>query len=57
MKKTMTAVLLFLLTGIAAGAGDEYILKPGDVIFVSVVEHEEFSAAIRSVLTAGSTTR
>jgi polysaccharide export outer membrane protein len=37
------AVLIFMLSAGAGAAGDEYILKPGDIISINVVEHQEFS--------------
>jgi polysaccharide biosynthesis/export protein len=40
---TIAAVLILGLSSFASGAADEYILKPGDVIDVNVVEHIEFS--------------
>ncbi|MGA3052552.1 MAG: polysaccharide biosynthesis/export family protein [Chitinispirillaceae bacterium] len=39
----MVATMVFLLSANAAAGGDEYVLKPGDVISVDVVEHPEFS--------------
>jgi polysaccharide biosynthesis/export protein len=48
LKKThtafaLTAMLVALLGGSAFGGGEEYILQPGDVISINVVEHTEFS--------------
>jgi polysaccharide biosynthesis/export protein len=40
---TIAVVWVFALSGLVFGVADEYILKPGDVISVSVVEHAEFS--------------
>jgi polysaccharide export outer membrane protein len=39
----MAGAVIFLLNATAAAEGEEYVLKPGDVISVNVVEHEEFS--------------
>lgn len=43
MKFTCAAVLFVLVTINAFGEGEEYILQPGDVISINVVEHPEFS--------------
>jgi polysaccharide export outer membrane protein len=40
---TVAAILILGLSGVVSGSVDEYILKPGDVISVNVVEHMEFS--------------
>ena len=40
---TLAAILVALFGGSAFGGGEEYILQPGDVISVNVVEHAEFS--------------
>ena len=39
----MVAAMVVMLCANAAGEGEEYVLKPGDVISVDVVEHAEFS--------------
>jgi polysaccharide export outer membrane protein len=39
----IAGAMVFLLNVNAAAEGEEYVLKPGDVISVNVVEHEEFS--------------
>ncbi len=39
----MVPAMVFMLCANAAGEGEEYVLKPGDVISVDVVEHAEFS--------------
>lgn len=43
MKYLLLCVNVLLFTFIAAGDVEEYILQPGDVISVNVVEHPEFS--------------
>jgi polysaccharide biosynthesis/export protein len=40
---TLAVILVALLSVSAFGGGEEYILQPGDVISVNVVEHAEFS--------------
>jgi len=40
---TLTAMIMAMVSAVAYGGGDEYILQPGDVISINVVEHPEFS--------------
>ena len=43
MKFYATPLLVALFTAVCLGEAEEYILQPGDVISISVVEHPEFS--------------
>jgi polysaccharide export outer membrane protein len=43
MKLFSASLFLLLLTSLCFGQAEEYILQPGDVISISVVEHPEFS--------------
>ncbi len=43
MKIILTILFLGLLAAASFGEAEEYILQPGDVISISVVEHPEFS--------------
>jgi polysaccharide biosynthesis/export protein len=43
MKLFSASLFLLLLTTLTFGQAEEYILQPGDVISISVVEHPEFS--------------
>ena len=43
MKLFSASLFLLLLTTLCFGEAEEYILQPGDVISISVVEHPEFS--------------
>jgi polysaccharide export outer membrane protein len=43
MKLFSASLFLLLFTSLCFGEAEEYILQPGDVISISVVEHPEFS--------------
>jgi polysaccharide export outer membrane protein len=43
MKLFSASFFLLVLTALCFGQAEEYILQPGDVISISVVEHPEFS--------------
>lgn len=43
MQQISASLFLLLLTSLCFGQAEEYILQPGDVISISVVEHPEFS--------------